>query len=114
MATSTGISFSNFTGVDFSSILTAATAAAQVPIAAKQDTLVGVNTAISVLGSISGDFTSVQSSLAALQASLTSPPAAATVSSGAPFTANVTGSPINGTYTVGVSKLATAQSVASQ
>lgn len=114
MATSTGISFSNFTGIDFSAILNAATAAAQVPIAAKQDVLVGVNTAISVLGSISGDFTSVQSALATLNSSLTAPPVGATVSAGSPFTASVTGTPINGTYSVAVSKLAQAQSVASQ
>ncbi len=114
MATATGISFSNFTGIDFNAILTAETAAAQVPIAKKQNELVGVNTAISMLGIISSDFTKVQNSLATLQTSLTIPPAAATVSAGAPFVASVTGAPINGTYSVTVSKLAQAQSVASQ
>ncbi len=114
MSTSTGIAFSNFTGIDFSTILTAETAAAQVPISAKQNVLVGVNTAISLLGAISGDFTSVQNSLDTLKTSLTVPPTGATVSAGAPFTASVTGAPINGTYSVSVSKLAQAQSIASQ
>jgi flagellar hook-associated protein 2 len=109
-----GITFSNFTGIDFNSILTAETAAAQVPITAEQNQLVGVNTAISTLGSISGDFTTLQNALATLNTSLTIPPTGATVSAGAPFTASVTGAPINGTYSVNVSKLAQAQSVASQ
>jgi len=113
MATS-GITLSNFTGIDFNSILTAETAAAQVPITAEQNQLVGVNTAISILGSISGDFTTLQSALATLNTSLTIPPTGATVSAGAPFTASITGAPLNGTYTVNVSKLAQAQSVASQ
>ncbi len=109
-----GITFSNFTGIDFNAILTAETAAAQVPIANEQNELVGVNTAISMLGIISSDFTSLQSSLSTLNTSLTIPPTGATVSAGAPFTASVTGAPVNGTYTVNVSKLAQAQSVASQ
>src|SRR5215475_13265122 len=111
---SSGITFSNFTGIDFNAILTAETSAAQVPIAKKQNELVGVNTAISMLGIISSDFTSVQSALATLNTSLTIPPAGASVSAGAPFTASVTGAPVNGTYTVNVSKLAQARSVASQ
>ncbi len=111
---SSGVTFSNFTGIDFSTILTAETAAAQVPIAAKQDQLVGVNTAISALGTISGDFSSIQSALTTLNTSLTIPPVGATASSGAPFTASVTGAPLNGTYAVNVSSLAQAQSVASQ
>jgi flagellar hook-associated protein 2 len=114
MASSTGVTLSNFTGIDFSSILTSETAAAQVPITAEQNQLVGVNTAISILGSISGDFSTLQSSLTALNTSLTIPPAGATVSAGAPFTASVTGAPINGTYSLNVSTLAQAQSVASQ
>jgi flagellar hook-associated protein 2 len=109
-----GVTFSNFTGIDFNSILTAETAAAQVPIAAKENSLVGVNTAISALGTISGDFSSIQSALTTLNTSLTIPPVGATVSAGAPFTASVTGAPLNGTYAVNVSSLAQAQSVASQ
>ena len=111
---STGITFSNFTGIDFNSILTAETAAAQVPITAEQNQLVGVNTAISTLGTISGDFTTLQNALSALNTSIAIPPVGATVSSGAPFTADITGAPINGTYAVNVSSLAQAQSVASQ
>ncbi len=114
MASTTGVTLSNFTGIDFNSILTAETAAAQVPITAEQNQLVGVNTAISILGSISGDFTTLQSALATLNTSLTIPPTGATVSAGAPFTASITGAPLNGTYSVNVSKLAQAQSVASQ
>jgi len=114
MASSTGVTLSNFTGIDFNSILTAETAAAQVPITAEQNQLVGVNTAISVLGSISGDFATLQSALATLNTSLTIPPVGATVSAGAPFTASVTGAPIDGTYSVNVSTLAQAQSLASQ
>ena len=109
-----GITFSNFTGIDFNSILTAETAAAQVPITAEQNQLVGVNTAISMLGTISGDFTTLQNALTTLNTSLTIPPVGATVSAGAPFTASVTGAPIDGTYSVNVSTLAQAQSLASQ
>jgi flagellar hook-associated protein 2 len=109
-----GITLSNFTGIDFNSILTAETAAAQVPITAEEDQLTSVNTAISTLGTISGDFTTLQSALATLNTDATIPPVGATVSSGAPFTASVTGSPIDGTYSVNVSTLAQAQSIGSQ
>ena len=109
-----GITLSNFTGIDFNSILNAETAAAQVPIAAEQNQLVGVNTAISILGYISSDFTALQSALATLNSNATIPPVGATLSANAPFTASVTGSPVNGTYSVNVTKLAQAQAVASQ
>jgi flagellar hook-associated protein 2 len=109
-----GVTISNFTGLDFNSILTAETAAAQVPITAVENQLVAANTAISTLGTISGDFTQVQSALTNLTTSLTIPPLAASVSTGAPFTASVTGAPAGGTYTVKVSNLASAQIVASQ
>ena len=109
-----GITFSNFTGIDFNSILTSETAAAQVPITAEENQLVGVNTAISTLGTISSDFTALQNALTALNTSVTIPPVGATVSAGAPFSASIDGAPINGTYSVNVSSLAQAQSVASQ
>lgn len=109
-----GITLSNFTGLDFTSILTAETAAAQVPITAVENQLVAANTAISTLGTISGDFTSLQTALGTLNTSLTIPPLGASVSSGAPFTASVTGTPANGTYTVNVDSLAAAQITASQ
>jgi flagellar hook-associated protein 2 len=114
MASTPSVTLSNFTGLDFNQILAADAAAAQVPIAALQNQLVGVNTAISTLGTIAGDFTSLQSALNALNASLTIPPAGVSVSQNAPFTAAVSGGAINGTYNVTVSQLASAQSVASQ
>ncbi len=114
MATTPSVTLSNFTGLDFNQILQADAAAAQVPIAALQNQLVGVNTAISTLGTIAGDFTSLQTALTTLNTSLTIPPAGVSVSQGAPFTAAVSGGPINGTYNVTVSQLASAQSLASQ
>jgi flagellar hook-associated protein 2 len=114
MAASTPVTLNNFTGLNFSSILTAETAAAQVPITAVEDQLVGANTAISTLGTISSDFTQLQTALTALDTSLTIPPLGASVSAGAPFTASVTGSPADGTYSVNVSSLASAQIIASQ
>src|SRR5580693_510427 len=104
-----GITLSNFTVLDFTSILNAETAAAQVPISAVETQLTAADTAISTLGTISGDFTSLQTALTNLNTSLTIPPLAATVSSGAPFTASVSGTPANGTYTVNVNSLAAAQ-----
>jgi flagellar hook-associated protein 2 len=114
MASAPSVTLSNFTGLDFSQILQADAAAAQVPITALQNELVGVNTAISTLGTIQGDFTSLQSALNTLNTSLTIPPAGVTVSQNAPFTAAVTGGAVNGTYDVTVSQLASAQSLASQ
>jgi flagellar hook-associated protein 2 len=108
------ITFSNFTGVDFNQIIQSITAASQVPITALQNQLTGVNTAISTLGTISGDFTSLQTALTALNTSVTIPPVGATVSDGAPFTASVLGSPVAGTYSVSVNQLASAETIASQ
>lgn len=114
MASTPAVTLSNFTGLDFNQILQADAAAAQVPISALQNQLVGVNTAISTLGTIAGDFTSLQSALNALNSSLSIPPEGVTTSQNAPFTAAVTGAPINGTYNVTVSQLASAESLASQ
>src|ERR1700730_8460059 len=114
MSSTPSVTLSNFTGLDFNQILQADEAAAQVPIAALQNQLVGVNTAISTLGAIQGDFTSLQNTLTTLNTSLTIPPTAATVGANAPFTASVTGAPINGSYTVSVNQLASAESLASQ
>jgi flagellar hook-associated protein 2 len=108
------VTLSNFTGLNFNEILQADAAAAQVPITALQNQLTGVNTAISTLGAIAGDFTSLQTALSTLNNSLTTPPAGVSVSPGAPFTAAVAGGPINGTYNVSVSQLASAESLASQ
>jgi flagellar hook-associated protein 2 len=114
MATTSPVTLNNFTGLDFSSILSAETAAAQVPITAVENQLTAANTAISMLATISGDFTQVQTALGTLNTSLTIPPLGASVSQGAPFTASVTGAPASGTYAVNVSSLASAQIVASQ
>jgi flagellar hook-associated protein 2 len=108
------ITLSNFTGLDFNTILQAETAALQVPLTSLDNQLTGVNTAISTLGTISGDFTTLQNALSTLNTSLTIPPTAASVSSNAPFTATVAGAPENGTYNVTVSQLASAESLASQ
>ena len=114
MASTPPVTLSNFTGLDFNQILTADAAAAQVPITALQNQLVAVNTSISTLGAIAGDFTSLQTALNTLNNSLTIPPAGVNVSQNAPFTAAVSGGPINGTYNVTVSQLASAESLASQ
>src|SRR5271166_5567713 len=114
MASTPSVTLSNFTGLDFNQILQADAAAAQIPITALQNQLVGVNTAISTLGTIAGDFTSLQSALSTLNTSLSIPPAGVTVSQGAPFTAAITGGAVNGTYNVAVSQLASAESLASQ
>jgi flagellar hook-associated protein 2 len=114
MASTSSVTLSNFTGLDFTQILQADAAAAQVPTTALQNQLVGVNTAISTLGTIQGDFSSLQSALNTLNTSLTIPPAGVSVSQNAPFTAAVTGGAVNGTYDVTVSQLASAQSLASQ
>ena len=114
MASTPSVTLSNFTGLDFNQILQADAAAAQVPITALQNELVGVNTAISTLGTIAGDFSSLQSALNTLNTSLAIPPAGVTVSQNAPFTAAVAGGALNGTYHVTVSQLASAQSLASQ
>src|ERR1700730_16413813 len=95
MSSTPSVTLSNFTGIDFNQILQADEAAAQIPIAALQNELVGVNTSISTLGTIGGDFSSLQSALNSLNTSLTIPPVRISVSQNAPFTAAVTGGPIN-------------------
>src|SRR5579862_5717793 len=114
MGSTPSVTLSNFTGLDFNEILAADEAAAQVLITALEEQLSGVNTAISTLGTIQGDFTSMQSALTALNTSLTIPPTGVNVGADAPFTASVTGSPINGSYEVSVNQLASAESIASQ
>jgi flagellar hook-associated protein 2 len=111
---STPVTLSNFTGLDFNSILAADEAAAQVPITALDNQETALNTSISTLGTIQGDYTTLQSALTALNTSLTIPPTGVSVGSNAPFTAAVTGAPINGSYPVTVTQLASAQILASQ
>lgn len=114
MASTPSVTLSNFTGLDFNQILQADAAAAQVPITALDNQLTAVNTSISTLGTIQGDFTSLQSALNALNTSLTIPPSGVSVSQNAPFSATSTGGAVNGTYNVTVTQLASAQSLASQ
>src|SRR5208282_1155608 len=81
MASATsGVTLQGFTGVDFSQILDSVLASAQVPITNLQDEVTSENTAISTLGQLSSDFTSVQSALNAIDLSLSVPPVAATAS----------------------------------
>jgi flagellar hook-associated protein 2 len=114
MGSTPSVTLSNFTGLDFDSILQADEAAAQVPITALQNQETALNTSISTLGTIQGDYTTLQSALSALNTSLTIPPTGVSVASNAPFTAAVTGSPINGSYPVTVTQLASAEILASQ
>lgn len=114
MATVAPVSLSNFTGLDFNQILQATIAELQIPIARLRDEVAADNTSISALAIIHGDFTSLQTSLNVIGAALTNPPAAPTTSAGAPFSASITGAPINGTYAISVSQLASAETVASQ
>ncbi len=97
MASTPSVTLSNFTGLDFNQILQADAAAAQVPITALDNQLTAVNTSISTLGTIQGDFTSLQSALNALNTSLTIPPSGVSVSHNAPFSAASTGGAVNGT-----------------
>ena len=108
------VTFSGFTGIDFNQIISAITAADQVPITNLENQLVAENTSISTLGTIGGDFTSFQTALNNLNTSIAIAPMGATVSSGAPFSASVVGGPTSGTYTVSVNQLASAESLASQ
>jgi len=112
--TTSGVTLSNFTGLDFNVILQAAMASAQIPLTDLQNQLVAENLSISTLGKIGGDFSALQSSLNTIKTSLSIPPVAATVSQNAPFSAAVTGGPMAGTYAVSVSQLAAAETVASQ
>jgi len=113
-AATSGVTLQGFTGVNFSQILDSVLANAQVPITNLQNEVTSENTAISTLGQLGSDFTSVQSALNAINLSLSIPPVAATTSAGAPFTAQATGGALAGSYAVTVSQLAAAQSVASQ
>ena len=117
MASSTSstnaISLPNYAGVDFSQILQSVMAAGQVPIAALQQEISGETLAISTVGQISGDLTSLQSAIAPFQSG-TAAPLAASAGAGAPFSTSVTGTPVTGVYSVTVNQMAAAQISASQ
>lgn len=108
------VTLSNFTGIDFNQLLQASVAANQVPITNLQNQVAAENVSISTLGTIGGDYQSLQTALTTLNTSLTIPPMTTGVSSNAAFTASVQGAPLAGTYAVSVSQLASAQSLGSQ
>ena len=110
---SNAISLPNYAGVDFSQILQSVVAAGQVPIAAIQQEVSAETTAISTIGKISGDLTSLQSALAPFQSGTTAPLTAST-GANAPFSASVSGTPVAGVYSVNVDQMAAAQISASQ
>lgn len=114
MATTPSITFSNFTGVDFNQILQAVIAAGQVPIANLNSSISSENLAISTLGTISGDLTTLQNSLSAINTGVTIPTVSATVSQNAPVAATAQAGAPTGSYQVSVNQVATGATVASQ
>jgi len=117
MASSTtaanAISLPNYAGINFNQILQAVVAAGQVPIAALQQQISGETLAISTLGQISGDLTSLQNAITPFQSG-TAAPLAASAGAGAPFSTSVSGTPVAGVYSVTVNQMAAAQVSASQ
>ncbi|GEM_PF-1072157 len=108
------INIPNSSGVDFNSIIQSILAQASVPISAINQEISSDQASISALGTIGGALSQLQSALTPFQNSATQPSLTASVQSGAPFTASVTGSPVAGNYTVTVTQLAQAQITASQ
>ncbi|MBV8361326.1 MAG: flagellar filament capping protein FliD, partial [Deltaproteobacteria bacterium] len=114
MSATPPITLGNFTGINFNQLLQAVIANAQIPLTNLQNEVSADNTQISTLGQISGNLTSLQSSLTQLQNDATITPLTAMASAGAPFSASVTGTPLAGSYDVSVNSLAAAQVSASQ
>lgn len=117
MAGSIGpISLPNYAGVDFNQILQSIEAAGQVPIDQLQQEVSTENSAVTALGQIGSDLSTLESALTQFQTMGAQTPMAATVSSGAPLTATVdsTGGAQAGSYSVSVSQLAQAQVSVSQ
>ena len=108
------LSLSNFTGIDFNQIMQSILLQAQVPEAQLQQQVTADQTAISTVGQIGGDLTSLQTALGALNTDATSLPLSVQTGAGAPFTAQVSGTPLAGNYSVTVNQLATPQVTASQ
>jgi len=108
-----GISLPNYAGIDFNSILQSVIAAGQVPIAALQQEVSAETLAISTVGNISGDLTSLQSAVSPFQSGAAAP-LTAYAGADAPFSTSVTGSPVAGVYSVTVNQMAAAQISASQ
>jgi len=107
------ISLPNYAGVNFTQILQSVIAAGQVPIAALQQEVSGETLAISTLGNISGDLTSLQNAIAPFQSG-SATPLSASAGAGAPFSPSVSGTPVAGVYSVTVNQMAAAQTSASQ
>jgi len=110
---SNAIDLPNYAGVDFNQILQSVIAAGQVPIAALQQEISAETLSISTLGSISGDFSSLQSAIAPFQGD-NAAPMAAYAGADAPFSTTVTGNPVAGVYSVTVNQMASSQTSASQ
>jgi len=108
------ISLPNYAGIDFNQILQSVLAFSKVPIAQLLQQVAGENLAISTLGRIGGDLSSLQAALSAFQTVGSNVPLSASSAPGAPFTASVSGSPLAGVYSVSVNQLAAAQVSASQ
>jgi flagellar hook-associated protein 2 len=114
MGASAPISLPNFANINFNTIITSIIAAAEVPIGALNQQVQGEQAAISALGTVQGDLSSLQSALDPFQNYNSSPPMTASAQSEAPFSASVTGSATPGSYSVTVNQLAAAQALASQ
>ncbi len=114
MTTTSPITLSNFTGLDFNQIIQAQLAAMNLPIATLNSDVVNEQTQITSLGALGANLSLLQSSLTNLQTAANTPPQAVSVDSGASFTATPTGSPVGGVYAVTVNRLATSQLTASQ
>jgi len=108
------LSLSNFTGIDFNQIMQSILLQAQIPEAQLQQQVVADQTAISTVGQLGGDLTSLKTALGALNTDATSLPLSVQTSAGAPFSAQVSGTPLAGNYSVTVNQLATPQVTASQ
>jgi flagellar hook-associated protein 2 len=114
MGASTPISLPNFGNINFNMIIESMVAAAEVPIGALDQEVQTEQTAISTLGTIQGDLSTLQSALSPFQNDSSSPPMGVSVQTGAPFSATVNGTAVAGSYDVTVSQLAAAEAVASQ
>jgi flagellar hook-associated protein 2 len=114
MATANPISLPNYAGVDFNQILQSIIAFGKIPIAGLQQQVAGETLAISTLGRIGGDLSSLQTVLSQFQTIGSNAPLSASTAAGAPFTPSVSGTPVAGVYSVSVNQLAAAQVSASQ
>lgn len=108
------LTLSNFTGINFNQIMQSVLAQAQIPESQMQGQIAADQTSISAVGQIGSDLSSLQVALGALNTDATNPPLSVQTSAGAPFSAQVSGTPLAGIYSVAVNQLATPQITASQ